>query len=55
VKAKGLMVWGLVGHGIKGPIIFVPAGLKIDNEVYRECVLKPLLKVFQAQKVSSCN
>jgi hypothetical protein len=55
VKPKGVMVSALVGHGVKGPLIFVPAGLKIDNEVYRERVLKPLLEVLQTQQISLSN
>jgi hypothetical protein len=50
VKPKGVMVFGLIGHGVKGPLIFVPAGLKIDHEVYQERVLEPLLEVRQTVK-----
>jgi hypothetical protein len=47
VKPKGVMVWALVGHGVKGPLIFIPGGVKINSLEYREKVLEPLLEVLQ--------
>uniref|UniRef100_A0A915D0H5 Transposase n=1 Tax=Ditylenchus dipsaci TaxID=166011 RepID=A0A915D0H5_9BILA len=33
---KQVMVWAGVGHGVKTPLFFVPAGVSINGEVYRE-------------------
>jgi len=41
----GVMVWACCGYGVKGPLIFIPQGLKINRVVYREKVLVPLLEV----------
>uniref|UniRef100_A0A915D0E1 Transposase n=1 Tax=Ditylenchus dipsaci TaxID=166011 RepID=A0A915D0E1_9BILA len=33
---KQVMVWAGVGHGVQTPLFFVPAGVSINGEVYRE-------------------
>uniref|UniRef100_A0A915CNA9 Transposase n=1 Tax=Ditylenchus dipsaci TaxID=166011 RepID=A0A915CNA9_9BILA len=35
-QPKQVMVWAGVGHGVKTPLFFVPAGVSINGEVYRE-------------------
>lgn len=42
MKPKGVMVWAGVGYDAKAPLIFVRAGVKIDTDVYRTEILKPV-------------
>ena len=42
MKPKGVMVWAGVGYNAKAPLIFVKAGVKIDTDVYRKEILKPV-------------
>ena len=35
-KPKQVMVWAAVGYGVKSPLFFVPAGVKVNGEEYRE-------------------
>lgn len=43
MKSKGLMVWAGVGHNAKAPLIFVKSGLKIDTDLYRRDILRPVM------------
>jgi hypothetical protein len=42
MKPKGVMVWCGVGYDAKAPLIFVQAGVKIDTDVYRRTILRPV-------------
>jgi transposase len=42
MKPKGVMVWCGVGYNAKAPLIFVKSGLKIDTDLYRREILKPV-------------
>lgn len=42
MKPKGVMVWCGVGYDAKAPLIFVRAGVKIDTDVYRRTILRPV-------------
>lgn len=42
MKPKGVMVWAGVGYNAKAPLVFVKAGIKIDTDVYRRDILKPV-------------
>lgn len=42
MKPKGVMVWMGVGYNAKAPLIFVKSGLKIDTDLYRREILKPV-------------
>lgn len=42
MKPKGVMVWVGVGYNAKAPLIFVSSGLKINTDLYRREILKPI-------------
>ena len=42
MKSKGVMVWMGVGYNAKAPLIFVKSGLKIDTDLYRREILRPV-------------
>lgn len=42
MKSKGVMVWMGVGYNAKAPLIFVKSGLKIDTDLYRRDILRPV-------------
>lgn len=44
MKPQGVMVWAGVGYNAKAPLIFVKAGVKINTDVYRKEILKPVEK-----------
>ena len=37
------MVWAVVGHGVKSPLFFVPAGVKVNGAEYREFLRQKIL------------
>uniref|UniRef100_A0A914DNR8 Uncharacterized protein n=1 Tax=Acrobeloides nanus TaxID=290746 RepID=A0A914DNR8_9BILA len=37
------MVWAGVGHGVKSPLFFIPAGVKVNGDEYREFLRKKVL------------
>jgi hypothetical protein len=42
MKPQGVMVWAGLGYNTKAPLIFVKQGLKVNTDLYRREILKPV-------------
>ncbi|KAI6658708.1 hypothetical protein LOD99_10966 [Oopsacas minuta] len=52
-KPLSVMVWAGISSIGRTPLIFVPAGVKIDTQTYRELILEPVIQDLSKTGVSN--